>query len=71
MNNAIIMKEKNMKIKLEIEEDVVNMWIGLMKYVDPTGFMFGKLIAQINSVVEEAYKKEEVVLKEKKDADLH
>jgi len=44
-----------MKIRMEIEEDVLKMMISLMQYTDPTGFMFGKLISQINTMIEKAY----------------
>jgi hypothetical protein len=41
---------------MEIEEDVLKMLISLMQHVDPTGFMFSKLISQIYELIEKANK---------------
>lgn len=61
-----------MKIRMEIEEDVLKMLISLMQHTDPTGFMFGKLISQIFELIEKANKnrppdplKDEIEFKEK------
>jgi len=45
-----------MKIRMEIEENVLRMLISLMQYTDPTGYMFGKLIGQIEEMIERANK---------------
>jgi len=51
-----------MKIRMEMDEEVVMTIVQLLKHTDPTGFMFSKLIQQILNVVEQTHKKANVPL---------
>jgi len=51
-----------MKIRMEMDEEVVMTIVQLLRHTDPTGFMFTKLIQQILTVVEQAHKKANIPL---------